>query len=250
MARSGSKLRLLDFVVALVLFAMLLGGGWYAYKSNQTYASPPAPLPADEFSNSNAKAKEAGPVIPDDRINPPNKLDPNAVLVPMGMQVSLAEQRAVEARARKHDWGPGTIVVPALGAYAPYSRYSISNGMLGLPDDVKKVGVYDNKVTATSKEGTFLFAGHVDNRHQGPGALHDMYRAQPDMLVITTDFNNKKHFWRVDTKRAYHKQGLPQDVFRADGPHRLVMVTCGGAVLGTAGNAYYEDNVVVGAKPE
>jgi hypothetical protein len=41
---------------------------------------------------------------------------------------------------------------------------------------------------------------------------------------------------------------LPTDeIFREDGPHQLVVITCGGRYLPDAGG--YEDNIVVTAQP-
>lgn len=42
-------------------------------------------------------------------------------------------------------------------------------------------------------------------------------------------------------------EGLDADLFRADGPVRLVLITCGGTFEAAAGR--YADNVVVVAHP-
>lgn len=47
--------------------------------------------------------------------------------------------------------------------------------------------------------------------------------------------------YRVTARRTYVKARLPRDLFASGGPHRLVLVTCGGRF--TAG--HYDRNVVV-----
>jgi hypothetical protein len=168
---------------------------------------------------------------------------------------------ANEATAAPVDEGPGADAVvlspagvpvglelPRLGVDAPVDPVGLIGRELQVPDDGNRVGWWTGSVVAGSPSGSTVLDGHIDTP-QGPGALSAMTDIEPQDLVVVTVAGGASVSYRVTVRRSYPKaDGLPPEVFGdADGPPRLVLITCGGRY--DFGRAEYDDNVVVTAVP-
>jgi hypothetical protein len=153
---------------------------------------------------------------------------------------------------------PNQLVIPSLcivGAIVRTPR--LRNGTLVIPDDVKRIGLWDQGAPLAPLPshpevlGTTLLAGHVDHVGQGRGALYPLAHVSPGALAIATDADGTVTRWRVVSLLAVAKDRLPGSVFDGPvGPRRLVLVTCGGRVIQKPGvGGVYEDNVIVTAVP-
>ncbi|MFI1306493.1 class F sortase [Streptomyces sioyaensis] len=142
------------------------------------------------------------------------------------------------------------IVIPALCVNAPVVATSrIRDGALSIPEDVQRVGMWDQGAALTDKAGTTLLAGHVHAPVQGNGALYDLYRSRPGDAVYASDSRGTVTAWRIAGLQAAPKSRLPGSVFAGkSGPRRLILVTCGGPVEFHPGYGnVYRDNVIVTA---
>ena len=93
-----------------------------------------------------------------------------------------------------------------------------------------------------------MIAAHVDAVGYGIGPFARLRDVPRGTTVTLTDAAGADTRWRIDSVSTLEKQGLPWgDVFRDDGPRRLVLVTCGGRFDTSTGN--YESNLVVTAAP-
>jgi hypothetical protein len=153
---------------------------------------------------------------------------------------------------------PNQLVIPSLcivGAIVRTPR--LRNGTLVIPDDVKRIGLWDQGAPLAplpshpEVHGTTLLAGHVDHVGQGRGALYPLAHVSPGALAVATDADGTVTRWRVVSLLTVAKDRLPGSVFDgAVGPRRLVLVTCGGRVIQKPGvGGVYEDNVIVTAVP-
>jgi hypothetical protein len=139
---------------------------------------------------------------------------------------------------------PVRLLIPALAVSAAVTDAPVeASGRLAVPADPRRVGWWVGGALAGAPTGTLALAGHVDDR-SGPGALFRL-RELPVGAAVYVDGHARRHAYRVVARRTYRKQHLPAAVFDRDVPHRLVLITCGGAFR--AGR--YEDNVVVYAEP-
>lgn len=189
---------------------------------------------------------------------------PSSVVVPQGLPDAPAPAGGEDppsASAGTRDVADGAQAVDAAEAVDAPTRLRIgrldvdapvvevgltADGDLEVPDDVREVGWY-GLGPAPGEPGSAVIAGHVDGRGQGPGALWDLRRLEPgDRFEL--DQGGETTRWEVVARRTYDKDELPiAELFTAEGPARLALITCGGAFDATSGS--YADNVVVHAVP-
>src|SRR4051812_13042673 len=143
---------------------------------------------------------------------------------------------------------PARVTVPALGVDAPLDAVGVAaDGQMAIPGEVDRVGWY-RFGPAPGAAGNAVLAGHVDDAVQGLGALGALRQVAPGAEVVVTDATGTATHWRVASRELIDKQALPlAEIFRREGPPRLLLVTCGGTFLPKLRS--YEDNVVVVAEP-
>jgi sortase (surface protein transpeptidase) len=144
---------------------------------------------------------------------------------------------------------PVRLVVPAIGVDVPVEPVGVDpDGQMTVPTDVGRAGWYRHGPAPADAVGSVVLAGHVDSRSQGRGAFFDLADLAPGDEVRVTDEAGDTTSWTVTGRRTIPKERLPlEEVFRRDGPSRLVLVTCGGDF--DAGRRSYRSNVVVTAEP-
>ncbi|WP_199432554.1 class F sortase [Qaidamihabitans albus] len=142
---------------------------------------------------------------------------------------------------------PGTIRLPD-GGTARLVRGEVGpDAVLPVPDDLGEATWWGAGVGAPG--GASVFAGHVDwNGRTGPFA--ELWAARIGERVTVVDEAGTA--WNYDITRivTLAKDELPAragELFGQSGPHRIVLVTCGGRWLG--GTTGYAENRVVLAEP-
>ena len=91
-----------------------------------------------------------------------------------------------------------------------------------------------------------MLIGHRDTDAEGPGALFDLDDVKAGERVSVATARRTLRY-EVVSLRSITKAALPDSLFRRGGPHRLVLITCGGPYLPEAGG--YQENLVAIAKP-
>lgn len=136
--------------------------------------------------------------------------------------------------------------LPALGIDAAVDPVAVTNGALGVPADVHRLGWWSNGALAGAAVGTTVIDGHVDSATDGPGAL---FRLASTPVGATIDLTSPRGTVRyvVQARRSYPKTALPVDLFTQTGPARLALITCGGSFDVT--HRHYSDNIVIYATP-
>lgn len=144
---------------------------------------------------------------------------------------------------------PRAIGMPSVGVEATVVPVGVdADGLMAVPEDVDEVGWYRFGVAPDGEAGTIVLAGHVDSRTQGRGAFFDLRALEVGDEVTLTDGDGTISTWRVTGRRSFAKESLPvSDLYRRDGPRRLVLITCGGDFDADVGS--YRANVVVQAEP-
>lgn len=148
---------------------------------------------------------------------------------------------------------PAAVTIPDLGIEAPLRPETVTGGELVIPGDPRVLGYWHGALgrggavdEEVPERGTLVLAGHVDVNGD-LGALHQLSRVEPGMVVTLRDADGRDEDWLVDALEVRHKEDLPE--FPADGPRRLAIVTCGGPVVSGAGGRSYRDNVIAWATP-
>ena len=239
------------WLIVLTAFGCLLAGGFVLVTA---------------ASGSRPGAKPA--VLPDAPFVLPNAAGGAVALPPVPTQPATPLPRNQHAAGGAN--APAPCEVPDRATHVRIPRLCIdaeivpspSHGNeLQIPRDVSTVGLWTGGQPLTEPDGSpgstgsTLVAGHVDDVDQGNGALHDLYLTQPGEAVYVTDVRGRTVRWRAVAMQVVVKSALPKALFAGrDGPRRLYLVTCGGALLhvpdgsgGTVGT--YEDNVIVTLVP-
>lgn len=118
---------------------------------------------------------------------------------------------------------------------------------LELPQDPRVVGWWSGGALPGSTTGSVLLAGHLDVVKRGPGPLAALFRVSIGDAVEVVGPAGTPLRYRVTARHTYPKAALPSEVFRANGPAVLTLVTCGGPF--DPRTHHYRDNVVVSASP-
>jgi LPXTG-site transpeptidase (sortase) family protein len=144
--------------------------------------------------------------------------------------------------------GPSRVRLARLGIDAPVSAIGIDmkSGALGIPENIKRVGWWEDGAKPGDEAGTALLAGHVDSAKAGAGAFYALKSARRGDTVTVTQ-GGKTLRYRVTTTRRMRKAALPTDIYTRAGSPKLVLVTCGGPFDAKTG--HYRDNIVVTAVP-
>ncbi len=142
---------------------------------------------------------------------------------------------------------PGTVRLPE-GGTARLVRSEVNgNGVLPIPRGLGDAAWWGVRLGADN--GASLISGHV-NWGGAKGPFDELWRIQDGQEVTVTDAAGGLWIYRVREIVTVHKNDLPAQaarLFAQDGPHRLVLATCGGDYLG--GTDGYRDNRVVIATP-
>lgn len=142
---------------------------------------------------------------------------------------------------------PGTIRLPE-GGMAKLVRSEVNgDGVLPIPRGLQDAAWWGSRLGAES--GASLISGHV-NWGGAKGPFDELWRIQDGQEVTVADAAGGLWIYRVREIVTVHKNDLPArapKLFAQNGPHRLVLVTCGGDYLG--GTDGYRDNRVIVATP-
>ncbi|WP_037362419.1 class F sortase [Amycolatopsis orientalis] len=142
---------------------------------------------------------------------------------------------------------PGTVKLPGGGQAKLIAEEVGADGALPIPKSLSEAAWWGSGLGAA--RGVALLSGHV-NWAGRSGPFQELWRMKPGQVVTVSDTTGKQWQYRVDEVRTIHKTDLAAEsakLFDPDGPHRLVLVTCGGDYVG--GQEGYDDNRVATASP-
>ncbi|MGK3208257.1 class F sortase [Amycolatopsis sp. MEPSY49] len=197
--------------VAVVAGTALPAAGAAAPAARPATPAPPPPAPATTSTAPAAPAAQASAPPP------PPPQQPGTVRLPSGGTASLVRK----------DLGPG--------------------GELPVPTDLRQATWWGAELNAAG--GASVFAGHV-NWRGATGPFAELWSARIGGEVTIVDSAGQTWRYRISQLVTVHKDDLParaDDLFGQSGPHRVVLVTCGGRWVG--GSDGYEENRVVVADP-
>lgn len=142
---------------------------------------------------------------------------------------------------------PGTVRLPDGGTAQLVHREIDASGTLPIPDGVDEATWWGAGIDADN--GATVMAGHVNwNGEVGP--FNQLWEAERGQHVTVTDKDRRLTRYEVSEVITLDKTELPSraaELFGQGGPHRLVLVTCGGRFVG--GDTGYDENRIVVAKP-
>lgn len=153
---------------------------------------------------------------------------------------------AAEQPARQ-DTGqtPSQLSLPGGGAAKLVQEDLDAAGALKIPEGLDEAAWWGAKLGAD--HGVALLSGHVNWKGK-KGPFNELWQVKQGQDVKLTDATGGAWVYRVDATETIHKSelaGRSEQLFDPDGPHKLLLITCGGEYVG--GSEGYEDNRVVTA---
>lgn len=144
---------------------------------------------------------------------------------------------------------PERVEIPGVGIAAPIDATGVGDeGALVIPEDVRRAGWFRHGAQPGATSGSSVIVAHVDSRDGGPGAFYRLRDVEEGDRVTVTGAEGEAAEYDITALTRYGKDELPvADLFGDGGPHRLVLITCGGAF--DEGSRSYAENVVVTALP-
>lgn len=142
---------------------------------------------------------------------------------------------------------PGTVKLPQGGTAELVRKEVDRSGTLPVPDGVDEAAWWGAGLDAP--DGATVLAGHV-NWKGAVGPFEQLWESKVDQPVTVVDDSGREYRYRVSEVVTVSKEQLPAraaELFGQGGPHRLVLVTCGGRYVG--GGLGYDENRIVVATP-
>ncbi|WP_410658017.1 class F sortase [Amycolatopsis sp. lyj-112] len=161
---------------------------------------------------------------------------------------NLANTSAVaapDAPAADQGQEPGTVKLPGGGTAKLIRKELTADGTLPIPEGLDEATWWGSKLGA--EQGASLLSGHVNWKGK-KGPFDELWRLKTGQDVSLVDTDGGKWVYKISEIVTVHKTKLAEQsekLFGPDGPHRLVLVTCGGEYVG--GTDGYEDNRIVTA---
>ncbi|UUV34136.1 class F sortase [Amycolatopsis roodepoortensis] len=140
---------------------------------------------------------------------------------------------------------PGTVRLPGGGTAKLIRKELTADGTLPIPEGLDEATWWGAKLGAD--QGASLLSGHVNWKGK-KGPFDELWRLKTGQQVDVVDTDGGKWVYKIGEVVTVHKTKLAEQsekLFGPDGPHRLVLVTCGGEYVG--GTDGYEDNRIVTA---
>lgn len=164
---------------------------------------------------------------------------------PPGRQVSLPD-RVPYADSPQ----PVHLDIPALEVSARIQPVGMTDAVtMQVPSDISVVGWFHLGVLPVAEAGHTVLVGHRDGESDPNGVFRNLGRVRPgDELTVRDQSGRLLHYQvrEIDVLGDRQFARRAPWVFRTDGPHRLVLITCGGTFDEARGG--YQANVVVVAK--
>lgn len=162
-----------------------------------------------------------------------------------GTPVPTANQPASQGTQEDTGQAPTQLSLPGGGAAKLVQEDLDANGALKIPEGLDEAAWWGAKLGAD--HGVALLSGHVNWKGK-KGPFNELWQVEQGQDVKLTDAAGGAWVYRIDATETVHKSelaGRSEQLFSPDGPHKLLLVTCGGEYVG--GTEGYEDNRVVTA---
>jgi LPXTG-site transpeptidase (sortase) family protein len=167
---------------------------------------------------------------------------PTAAPTPTPIQAARVGAPAPSSRVR---FVPTAVELPG-GARARVDPASTVDGLLVVPEEVRRVGWWDGSAWAGDPFGATVIAGHVDSKTEGLGFFARLLQVERGETVTLSAGKHRQRY-RIVSVRTVSKAALATSsaAFDQTGDARLVLITCTGGYHPDRGG--YDSNLVVTA---
>ena len=145
---------------------------------------------------------------------------------------------------------PVRLRIPSLGIHGDVRPVGMSDATtMQVPEDISVVGWFDRSALPIAEAGNTVLVGHRDGETDPNGVFRRLGDIGQGDAITVRDHSGRRIDYEVTHVDVLHDEVFARvapDIFRTSGPHRLVLVTCGGTYDKDKGG--YQANVVVMAK--
>jgi LPXTG-site transpeptidase (sortase) family protein len=142
----------------------------------------------------------------------------------------------------RQPFDPTHIKIPSIGVDAAIENVPITNGVMGIPEDVWAVGWY-NQLSRPGDGGNVVMAGHVDWWDVGPVVFYSLSSIGEGATVYVTSPDGSGATYVVSSVRSVPWNYPAQEIVDRTGTQSITLITCTGAFNGTQ----YESRLIVRA---
>lgn len=158
-------------------------------------------------------------------------------------------QEVTRAPARGRE--PVFLRIPDRGTESPIERTGMdASRTVYVPEDVSVTAWFTGSRRLDATYGSTVLVGHRDSATQGSGALFGIEELATGSSIVVTSRDGTQHEYVVTSTELVDKSRFADSaprIFTHRGPHRLVLITCGGAFDEAVRS--YDSNVIVIALP-
>jgi len=142
---------------------------------------------------------------------------------------------------------PVMVRIPALDVRGPLQPVGMTDDLtMQVPADIDVIGWFDRSVVPVATRGNTVMVGHRDGVDDPNGVFRRLGELVPGDRIHLDDQAGRGLEYvvsEVDLLGRSQFAAEAEGLFAADGPHRLVLLTCGGEYDRSRGG--YQANVVV-----
>ena len=142
---------------------------------------------------------------------------------------------------------PVMLRIPALDVRGPVQPVGMTDEVtMQVPADIDVIGWFDRSVVPVAPRGNTVMVGHRDGVDDPNGVFRRLGELVPGDRIRLDDLAGRGIEYVVNEVDLLGRSQFAEqaaDLFATDGPHRLVLLTCGGEYDRSRGG--YQANVVV-----
>ena len=142
---------------------------------------------------------------------------------------------------------PMRLRIPAIDVVGDIQPVGMTDDVtMQVPGDISVIGWFDRSVTPSSEVGNTVLVGHRDGVSDPNGVFRRLGELGTGDEVRVRDLSGRVLKYEVSSVRLLDREEFADEaegIFAIHGPHRLILVTCGGNY--DAGQGGYQANYVV-----
>lgn len=140
----------------------------------------------------------------------------------------------------RQPFAPTRIAIPSIGVDAAIENTPITNGVMGVPQDVWAVGWY-NQLAMPGDGGNVVMAAHVDWYGVGPVVFANLATITEGAKVYVTNPDGTGATYVVTSIRSVPWDYPAQEIVDPTGTGSITLITCTGTFTGTQ----YDQRLIV-----
>lgn len=169
--------------------------------------------------------------------------------VPPSVPDSSAPDSSVQYEDRPT---PARLRIPAIDVAGNIQPVGMSDAVtMQVPDDISVIGWFNRSVVPISEVGNTVLVGHRDGSQDPNGVFRRLEELRPGDDIRVRDLSGRRIDYEVSSVELVSNDDFAlqaEDFFAVHGPHRLVLLTCGGTYDASRGGGYQANVVVVATR--